>query len=89
MYDLIISARFPLRRMFNNTGSDHIEIDVDHAAKYVPVCLYCCCMITIFPEGPFAIFALIVFLACPPCDQLHAFGDCVLICVNNQEMDVV
>jgi hypothetical protein len=32
-------------------------------------------MIAIFPKGPFPILPPVVFLARPPCDQLHRLGD--------------
>jgi len=89
MDDLTIAARFPFRRMGNTTGPDHIEVNVDHAAEEVCVSVHCCGMLPIFPKSTFAILALSVFLCCSPCDQLHALGDYFLICVNNQEMDVV
>ena len=52
--------------------------------------LHCGGVITILPKGTLAILPLIVFLARPPCDQLHRLGyDLFSFIVPNNKMNMV
>jgi len=57
--DLVIPADLPLCRMLDGTGADHVEVDVDHAARQVLAGLDRGGLVAVLPEGAVARFALI------------------------------
>jgi hypothetical protein len=69
--DIVVTAIRPLGRMVNNPCSNHIQIDIGHASDEMFAIFNRCGMVTVFPEGTFAIFPLIEFLAGTACYQLQ------------------
>jgi hypothetical protein len=59
-------------------SANHVQVDVNQTAMQVFVGLYGGGVITILPERPLPIFALVVFLRGAPCYELHTFGNNVL-----------
>ena len=86
----VITAPFPLRRMRNDTGSDHVQIHINQAAPEVLPGLDGRGMVPVFPESALSTFALVVLLACSAGDQLHGFGNGACSAgVRYDEMDVI
>jgi hypothetical protein len=76
--------------VFNNSGTNHVEVNVNKTLKQMFVCFYRRRMIAIFPLGSFSTFPHIEFLPNPPRYQLNGFGDHVsTTSVPDQEVDVV
>jgi len=46
-------------------------------------CFNGCGMIAVFPEGAFSLFPLVIFLARPPGDQLHASRNNIVAAVQD------
>ena len=60
--------------MADSTDSDHIQVNIQHAADQMGVILNSGCVVTIFPECAFSIFPYIVRLGCATGDQLYGLG---------------
>ena len=76
--------------MFDRTGPDHIQVDIHQTPDKVIPILYCCCVVSVFPKGPFALLPYIVLLGCAACDQLDAFGQSLAVAsILNKKMNVV
>jgi hypothetical protein len=56
----------PILRMVNNSGSDHVHIDINNTAQKVFPLFNNRGMIAVFPECTFSLFSLVVFLARSP-----------------------
>jgi hypothetical protein len=65
------------------------DVDVDHAARQMPIRLHGSGMVAIFPVGAFARLATIELLGNPPGNQLHAGRDLSETPVLDQQMDMV
>jgi hypothetical protein len=89
MKDFVIAAFIPFQWLCNNSGTNHIQINIDHATHEMPVSLYNRRVIAIFPKRTFTILSLIVFLSCSSSYQLHALGNNILSRINHHEVDVV
>jgi hypothetical protein len=61
--------------MRNNSGANHVQIDINKTTVQVLVSLNRSGMISVFPKCAVASFALIVFLPSAASDQLHAISD--------------
>ncbi len=61
--------------MMNNPRPYHIRINIDETSQKVVSAFNCCRMITVLPKCTLTIFALIEFLACPPCNQFNRIWD--------------
>ena len=74
LLDLMVTAAFPLARMFHDTGPDHVQIRVHQAPLQMLTGFNRGGMIAVLPEGALAAFAPVVFLTGPACYQLHGSG---------------
>jgi len=71
----IVSTKRPLRRVLNDSGPNHVQIDIDHALNQMRTLLYCRRgMVPILPKRALSILSLIVLLRGPSCHQLHGLG---------------
>jgi hypothetical protein len=76
--------------MIHNTRPNHVQININQALDQMGIHLHGGGMITIFPKGALATFSLIIFLACPACNQLHGLGyDLFSFCIPYDEMNMV
>jgi hypothetical protein len=55
----------PLFRVVNNTGSDHVQINILDTANKMLTIFDIGCMIAVFPKGSFSILSLVKFLTNP------------------------
>jgi hypothetical protein len=72
-----------------HTGANHVEILINKATDQVFISLDSSCVIAVFPECAFSLFALIEFLGGSPGNQLQAFGDDILPAIDYQQMDML
>ena len=79
----------PLARMIDNASTHHIQIDVNKAANQVLIRGNGRGKVTALPKCPLSRFTLIVFLAHPASDQLHASGNLSMAEVSCQQVNVV
>ena len=84
LLDFPVTAMRPFCRMSDDTGPDHIHVDIYQALKELCVRFDRGDMVAVFPKCPFAMFTLIVFLGCPSCDELQTSSDDVLVCIFHQ-----
>jgi len=75
LLNLTITAVHPFERMIHCAGPNHVEVDVNQAAMQVFVGLDRRGVITVLPERPVSILALVVFLRRSPGDELHTLRD--------------
>ena len=76
--------------MIDNSGTNHVQIDVGTATEIMTPILDGSCMIAVFPKCSLAILPLIELLACPASDQLHKFGnDVTTAIVGHKQVNVV
>jgi hypothetical protein len=73
----------------HNTGTDHIEVYVNQAAKQVLIAVNCRCVIAILPEGTVTLLSLVKFLGGPTSDQLETRGYGIDVIIIDQEMDMI
>ena len=87
--DLVIAPSPPLGRVPHHASPDHVEVDVDQAARQVFACFDRRGVVPIFPERPVATLSVVITLGGAPSDQLHAAGDRPVPLVAHQQMDVL
>jgi hypothetical protein len=54
--------------MIHHAGANHVQVDVDETAMQVLVGLDCGGVITVFPERPMTVLALVMLLRGSACD---------------------
>ena len=89
LLDFPEAGDLPVPWMRNRPGAHHVQIDIDHAAGQIVVAIDAGGMVTVLPERAAPLFALVVLLARPASDQLHAIGDFLAALVLDQQMHVV
>jgi hypothetical protein len=75
--------------MRDRAGTDHIQIDIQHAATQMMAGLHRRRMIAIFPESSFTFAPFIEILRSPACRQLHAPGYGLVHGILDQQMNVI
>ena len=70
-----IAAMRPTSRVRHHAGADHVEIDVNKAAREMIVALHGRRKIPVFPERTLAVLAPIELLRRSASHKLHAAGD--------------
>src|SRR3990172_3108390 len=85
----MVAAGLPFGGALHHPPPDHVEVDVDKAARQMLARLNRSGVVAILPEGPPASLSLVVTLPRPAGDELQAAGNLALRSVANQEMNVV
>ena len=70
-------------------GTNHVEINVNDTAMQMLVGFDSSGVITILPERPVSILALVIFLRSAPGDELHTLGNDVWPCVSDEQVNVI
>ena len=72
--------------MIDDSGSNHVHIDIDNTAQKVFALFDNRCVITVLPESTLSVLALVVLLACSASHKLNRLGDVLLaeIIVDDQ-----
>ncbi len=88
--NIIVSTKFPLRWVTNDSGTNHIEANGNKTLEQMAGCFHSRRMTAIFPVGAFSILPLVEFLPGPARYQLDGFGYHVSVTLNSdKEMDMV
>lgn len=81
---------FPMLGMIDDASSDHVHVNVDHAAHKVRASLNSRRMVAVLPEGAAAPPALVKLLCHPASDELHGiWNDIPVLPSSYQEVDVI
>jgi hypothetical protein len=87
--NFIVAIHFPFRRVMYDTGTDHIEVYINQAAKQVFIAINCRCVIAILPECTVTLLALVKLLCGPTSDQLETLRYGIDVVINDQEMNMI
>jgi hypothetical protein len=75
--------------MSYQSGTNHVEININKTAYQVFALLNSGGVIAIFPECSFSFFTLIEFLGGSPGNKLKTSGDDIRPAINYQQMDMI
>ncbi len=89
MLEFIIPAECPFPWVTDNTGTNHIQINIYQTSDQMRSRLNGSGMVSVFPESTFSFLPPVKFPYCPSCNELNRYRDDIFFSIVHQQVDML